>query len=178
MIKRLMSHLDQLTELNLVHKYYPMDPKTEDLISNGIDLKNGMVVLIAGPDVRVETSKSLSEPWVMDRALENNRWALISEIEFAGSTVSFVATYEDGTKRKRSSSVFYAWLVKLDSLPSEKVEGVPIESESEKELRTRIYLLVKRAMHDQDVATYRRETSGMNMVADQTTDEIMKLVLK
>lgn len=104
----------------IVGKYDVMDPATEDLLSSGHDLRNGMIVLIG----------EMPERWsVVGEPDENqayyimlmNRWALISEVHHRstpnGHKVVFVATYKDGTKIKRQHDINYSWLVKLDSMP-------------------------------------------------------------
>lgn len=165
--------------LNIFHKYYTMDPKTEGLLSSGRGFADGMIVLIASPDGRVDMSRNLSEPWMQDRALENNCWAKISEIKFVGSSVSFVATYEDGTMRKRSSHVDTAWLVKIDSLPKKEStigeEADRINNKSREELRLAIYRLVSSAMRKQGI-TYHGESATVSTVSGDVTDEIMKLL--
>jgi hypothetical protein len=46
-----------------------------------------------------------------------------------------------------------------------------------KEKRKKVMDLVARAMVKQDVATYRGDTSGMETVGIETTDEIMKIFI-
>jgi len=103
-----------------VSKFFQMDPKTEDLLSNGSMLKEGMVVMIEDDFGRVDVERDTKvERYDLARALENNRWCTVSEIETHSQNydiISFVATYEDGTKKKRTFNKSYAWYVKLDSI--------------------------------------------------------------
>lgn len=112
-----------------VSKYYEMDPETDDLLFDGTKLKNEMRVLIASPSLRHETVQRV----MTDRALYDlrgdNRWCFVSEIEVTPrqsyqneGTVSFVALYDDGTKRKRVFSLSHAWIVKKDSIPADLTE--------------------------------------------------------
>lgn len=110
-----------------VPRHYEMDPETEDLLSSGRKLWNGAVVLAEDPNSRASDLPNHREayPHEISNVREKNRWASISEIEFqmdkqtGKKIVLFVATYSDGTKRKRWTSANHAWLVKKDSIPKE-----------------------------------------------------------
>lgn len=108
--------------VNMVPKYYMMDPDTEKLLSNGTLLRNGMKVLTESPDFRVNIDKDL-QPWEMARALKRNRWAMISDIvwerKHGGDMVIFIATYEDGSQTKEEWSIDCAWLIKKSSIPDQ-----------------------------------------------------------
>lgn len=114
----------ELNISNYVSKFREMDPKTEDLIVDGCDLKNGMRVLVAGSMFREDTSWVDAPPsdYRLDRAKETNRWCTVSHLTYSGDIVSFVATYDDGTKRKRTYHCRHAWFVKLDSIPKTLAE--------------------------------------------------------
>ena len=107
--------------LRFVERYYQMNPATEDLIPNGSHLKNGMVVLPGNSNDRAKYPflDTIVEEWMMDRALQCNRWAKVSYVSVIGNSLTFIATYEDGTKRPISVDTNLAWLVKLNSFPSE-----------------------------------------------------------
>jgi hypothetical protein len=107
--------------VNVVPKYYQMDPETEDLLPNGSSLANGMKVLLADPDERGRPEKT--EDWELDRALERNRWCTITDLKIKGQLVIFVAVYADGTKRKRKSYLHHSWLVKIDSITDSMVKA-------------------------------------------------------
>jgi len=101
---------------DFVPKFYEMDPETEDLLPSGKHLANGMVVLLAEPDRRHSISGE-TQDWILDRLRGDNRWCRVSHLTIKGSTtVSFVGTYNDGTKRLREFSIDAPWLVKLDSV--------------------------------------------------------------
>lgn len=110
-----------------VCKHYEMDPETEDLLFDATQLANGLTVLIETPDLRVfpEHTDSLPE---RERALRWNRWMTISDltIDEVADEVLFIATYEDGTKKKITTSADYAWYVKKDSL--EAVEALRLNT--------------------------------------------------
>lgn len=115
-------------------KYYTMDPETEDLLSDGTLLKNGMVVLIENDENRTTIQAELGES-NSARAFRWNRWSTVSNVAVIDSYVSFIAVYTDGTKRKLAAGVDDAWYVKLDSIPSRKYsEGdTPCELSSRSE---------------------------------------------
>ena len=111
-----------------VDKFYQMDPQFEDLLPTGYELKDGMMVLIEESLIRETTQKygeAGYEMYQLDRLRENNRWCTVSHIDIdtyydegsKRSIVTFIATYPDGTKRKRRYSTSYAWIVKLDTIP-------------------------------------------------------------
>lgn len=106
----------------IVSKFYETDPQTDDLLPDGEHLKDGMVVLIESRMLReyVSNSDEVVRPYRQDRIKENNRWAAVSHLVYHGDIVSFIATYADGTKRKRTYACGYAWVVKLDSVPNDE----------------------------------------------------------
>lgn len=112
-----------------VPKYYVMDPETEELVFDAMDLRNGMVVLIADPDERTRPELGNDRDWEMDRLLERNRWCTVSKIDVSPETnsVYFLATYEDGTQRKRQYSITQAWLAKKDSVESSNRRSEKVE---------------------------------------------------
>lgn len=109
----------------MVKKYYQMNPETEELLANGAYLQDGMTVLIEDPNKRVDLryADKLSD-WEAERALVNNRWAVISNVglfrnDVNDLCVSFVATYEDSTQRHRKYHYSNPWLVKKGFVPDE-----------------------------------------------------------
>lgn len=107
-----------MNEQNLyVSRHYVMDPEHEDLLWSGADLRVGMVVLIEDELLRGDPGSS--DDYNKSRADEANRWCTVERIELSnsGQLVTFLATYGDGTKRKRAYAASYAWLVKLASMP-------------------------------------------------------------
>lgn len=116
----------------LVPQFFVMDPSTEDLLPNGDHLVDGMIVLIEDHMARsnlrrLENGNPITgemDSYEGNRALECNRWCTVTNLELhpyrgdMGRLVSFIAVYEDGTKRKRTYNRDYAWFVKLDSIPS------------------------------------------------------------
>ena len=101
-----------------VPKYYVMDPETEEVVFDGKSLADGMVILIADPNERARPEKDLDGDWGQDRLLERNRWCTVSKVvvEPGVNSLYFLATYEDGTQRKRSYSIQQSWIVKKDSI--------------------------------------------------------------
>lgn len=101
---------------SFVSKYYAMDPETDFMIPTSDLLQNGMRVLFAEPDQRVNTLSIASQVGLFNKAMERNRWCKVSNLKRSGDTFAFVATYDDGTQRKRSAHIGEPWLVKLDSV--------------------------------------------------------------
>jgi hypothetical protein len=106
-------------------KFYRMNPETEILVPDGHSIRPGMVVLIEDADSRVKIKDQMEE-WEEYRALAANRWCTVSDIAINGQFIVFTGTYEDGSQRRRSTSVESAWLVKkndvLDPLMSKKTD--------------------------------------------------------
>jgi hypothetical protein len=155
---------------HLIPKFYLMDHKTEDLCSNGRELANGMKVLTADTDSRQDLKK-LAQDWQLDRAFENNRWATITNLQILGNSISFVAVYEDGSKRVRTCSVNYAWFVKLDSVPD-----VVLAEEKEAQKYNSVLELVKGAMMEQEQAMVQRRKGSLMPFAEKTARHIMGLI--
>lgn len=99
-----------------VDKYYVMDPGIETILYDGTSLQDGMIVLIDRTESREELREKMT-PAQLDNARWNNRWAKIDRIEIRGENISFFATYEDHTVKKRVVNVHFPWLVRLDSIP-------------------------------------------------------------
>lgn len=148
-------------------KFYVMDPKTEDLLPNGKRLTNGMRVLAGSPDNRERIEKYETD-WVMDRLLEQNRWCTVSDLEVGDTIVSFVAVYEDGTKRLRVLGLYLPWLVKLDSIPEEA-----------RKYNT-VYESVKSALDKMsnyiEPTNYDSEELDIYALADKTTKRILGII--
>lgn len=121
-----MTDIDPELSIELVDQFYEMDPKTEDLLFDGTLLKDGMVVLIEAPQMRMPLQFEdgpLSRDQ-MDVARVTNRWCEIVRVEVEprapfqiSPTVSFVGKFGDGVRRKRNTPIDYAWIVKRYSNP-------------------------------------------------------------
>lgn len=124
-----------MNETIYVSKFYEMNPEDDELLPSGVDLRDGMIVLLEDTLVRGnwETGRELG-PYEIERVKECNRWCEVSHITIrrrfehdemgaviaeSSPLVSFVATYPDGTKKKRNYDAAYAWLVKRISIPTE-----------------------------------------------------------
>lgn len=87
---------------------FKMNPKTEDLLPSGEGLQNGMVVLVE--DMRFSR--------IGDTYDKDNNWCLVSDITRPyhqdTNIISFVATYQDGHKCKRTYNKSYGWYYKLN----------------------------------------------------------------
>ena len=104
-----------------VPQYYEMDPETEDVLANANMVLEDMVVLVEDPACRQEIHEGLQAHEV-SRARMWNRWSTVTFPEIRTSErgtdiFSFVAVYDDGTKRKISCGASVGWIVKLDSVP-------------------------------------------------------------
>lgn len=104
-------------------KYYEMNPNSDDMLPDGTYLRDNMIVLIEafsqrnyikvvpGPGYDKEPT-----PSQIFLARITNRWGSVSNLKVVGDQITFVATYEDGTKAKRKHSIHFAWLVKTHSI--------------------------------------------------------------
>jgi len=124
---------------NFIQKFYEMDPKTEELLFDATYLRNGMKVLIESPDLRANPRMGLAGS-ELDRARTANRWCTVSFLKVGGEFVDFIATYDDGIKRKRTYPVGCAWIVKKDSLQK------PIEEPDVENARKRLVHELLQAM--------------------------------
>lgn len=161
--------------VNMVPKYYLMDPDTEKLLPNGKALQDGMKVLIESANMRVDIDRDL-KPWEMDRALKRNRWAIISEVMQTtwdkNNAVVFVATYEDGTQSKEVWNDSYAWLVKKDTIPSGDQE--------EKREKVQLYLMATimdtmQMMMSEEMSEDEKNTQLTDIV-EKATDNILDIL--
>lgn len=124
-----------MQETMFVDQYYVMDPEFEDLLPGGMDLKEGMVVLIGDSTHRMDIPHAiLKGGWFLESARKDNRWCTVTNLEVethheydrrtgelvrSFPVVTFIGVYGDGTKYKRSFDMNIPWLVKKDSIPPE-----------------------------------------------------------
>jgi|SRR5215204_4998258 len=99
-----------------VDKYYEMNPGEEDLLPDGSFLVDGMRVLFGDPSLRIDVYEEMS-PKDLENARKFNRWCTISYIIQGREEVSFIARYDDGTKKKIMIGGIYPWFVKIDTIP-------------------------------------------------------------
>lgn len=124
-IIKLAQGCNEMTENQLseyVDRFYEMDPNTEDVLDNATLVVDGMKVLLENPVDRAEVPGPSATPDEISNARMWNRWATVTHSKISASPdgaveFSFVAVYEDGTKRKRFSRAKDAWLVKKDTIP-------------------------------------------------------------
>jgi hypothetical protein len=110
-----------------VGKYYMMQGSIEELLFDGHDLRNGMVVLTEDPMNRqnlanLDNPNSLSYNNAFGMALMYNRWCTVTQLrrgDLQNPKIQFVGVYADGSKRKWRVDQDDAWLVKRDSIPEE-----------------------------------------------------------
>lgn len=126
---------------SFTHKFYQMDPNTEDMIPNGRYLVKGMKVLTANPDNKIDLKKFINMSFdIDDRSMHvaqtSNRWCTVSNIGFIGDVVSFIGTYEDGTKMARQAYVIEPWYVKSETMPANILEKLNENSEQSNETMT------------------------------------------
>ncbi|WPJ30603.1 hypothetical protein [Streptomyces phage Psst4] len=154
-----------------VPKYYVMDPEIEEIVFDGKSLADGMVILIADPNERARPEKDLDGDWGQDRLLERNRWCTISKVtvEAEVNTLYFLATYEDGTQRKRSHSIQQSWIVKKDSV------AASLDVTTERYMN--VYNLVLDAMREsENSAAYPNHEYNATVIAEDTTKQILGLL--
>lgn len=105
-----------------VPKFYQMDPKHEDLLFDGTDLREGMIVLIEHPMYRADVDVELSGA-ELEQAMRFNRWAMITRLNITGNELTFVAEYADGSKKKISASAKESWLMMLPNEVEDRAVG-------------------------------------------------------
>jgi hypothetical protein len=149
---------------SFVPKYYVQDPEKEFLVTTGL-LQNGMEVLIAAQESRIDLDLIVHTPGLFNEALERNRWCKISHLKHIGGSFQFTATYEDGTQRQRAGYVTRGWLVKLSSV------------DVLKQTHDAVHELVSKAMYEQDEASCDNDgcISVSRDVAASTTDSILEI---
>ena len=96
-------------------KYYEMDPNTDDLLFDGTLLRNDMIVVVGDEQFRGDTTAEMT-PSNAERIKMFNRWCMVSNLVVGREQIAFIATYDDGTKRKIVCDVRWPWLVKLNSI--------------------------------------------------------------
>lgn len=99
-------------------KYYVANPETEKIVFDGMELQNGMEVLIEDPACRAKITPGLKDDEdEFDLALVMNRWCTVSDFRVIDETsIGFIATYPDETQRKRVVDFDEAWIVKKRSV--------------------------------------------------------------
>jgi hypothetical protein len=105
-----------------VEKYYQMDPAEEDLLFDGTELRDGMIVLIEDDRYREGGTADRHEKLrgeSLKQLNKYNRWAMVEHLRLVGNVVEFIGVFEDGRKAKFSHEAEVAWYVKNHSIPGE-----------------------------------------------------------
>lgn len=93
-------------------KYFVMNPETDDLLPSGFSLELGMRVLIEENGYRQDLEYDLTPKYeeLRDRY---NRWCTVfTDPEFFLEHTTFIARYDDGTKKQLRVPTRHAWYVK------------------------------------------------------------------
>lgn len=98
-----------------IDRFYKMDPSSEDLLFDGTCLRDGMTVAVGDSSLRLEISDDM-DAYAKDQGEILNSWYTISYTRTSGRYVTFMATYENGYKRKVTYPIQHPWLVKLISI--------------------------------------------------------------
>jgi hypothetical protein len=106
-----------MTENNFEPKYRTMNPELEDLLKSGLDLREGMMVLIDSPELRYPDLSDAEA--VLDYTRKFAKWCEVTQLSWNDGLVEFIGLYGDMTKRLISVSVTHAWFVMKDSIPAE-----------------------------------------------------------
>lgn len=115
---------------DFVEKYFVMDPATDDLIFDGTKLRNDMVVLIERDEFRYPLKDRVEGRLDdNDRAqmLRYQRWAVVSDVVINMQNVTFIATYNDGSKRKINVATEHAWYVKKETMQDDDPSASSID---------------------------------------------------
>lgn len=100
----------------IVGKYETVDIETEEILFDGYELRNGMIVIIEDVDLRWDVLDNPDDRH-MYYTMVMNRWCRISNVCVRNTKVEFLATYEDDFAVKRVTDVSKAWIVKKESIP-------------------------------------------------------------
>jgi hypothetical protein len=156
----------------MVPKYFVMNPETDDLLPDGLHLRDGMKVLIENPGIRFEVV-GWERGEKMDHLLKWNRWCTVSHVatypNSNGDYIHFVGTYDDGTKRRLAALHSEAWYVKKDSIPDPVVD-----EEAEDKLYEKINFLLKDLIADASHVTKKdNPVKFLTELVTKATIEIM-----
>lgn len=104
---------------DMFHQFYIMNPTNEDLLYDGSEIVDEMMILVAEPERRVNLVDVLSAEQFYN-AQKWNRWFRVNRLErkqtINGTFLSFLATYSDGSKIKFTMIPnHYSWLVLRES---------------------------------------------------------------
>jgi hypothetical protein len=100
---------------------YDMNPATDDLLFDGTELRDGMVVIPESKYLR-ERSGSRGNQWCRATRVTMRQ----SEIKGAPvEFVEFIGVYADGFKAKLSMGTVNSWIVKKDSIPDAGAATTP-----------------------------------------------------
>lgn len=157
--------LARIMQSVIVPQEYMQNLEEDNYLSNGRHLKNGMVVLIAEGNMRRDIDLGTASSFMLGEVLKKNRWCTISEVSFTQLFVSFVGTYDDGLKIKWDGySQNHPWLIKKDSVAKE------IKNTAK---RARVTEVMKRAMLEQDTATYLERPDMVKETLRASVERIM-----
>ena len=148
-----------------VERFYVMNPETEDVITKGLELKNGMVVLRENGSLRANLAE-LDLDWMRDRALTRNRWCTVTNVHYVQDlkVVQFTGIYEDGTRRVRNSKLTDSWLVKKSSVDFAKEKYAVVHD------------MLLAIIQAQDEATMHGDGSGeIVLMVEQAARKIAKI---
>jgi hypothetical protein len=110
-----MSRTRVIDGVEFVEQHYEIDPKTEQRLASGLQLRDGMMVVIDSASRRANLDLILGDSSEYSVAMWTNRWAKISNVEFQHNYVFFNATYADGSYTAKRFHTKYSWIVKKDS---------------------------------------------------------------
>lgn len=110
-------------------KYYQMDPRVEDYLFDGTELREGMVVLVDSVNLRVDVYDILDSDEV-ERAYRYNRYFKVSRLTVSDDDdmITCLAEYGDGSKKKLCVRKDTPWLV-LREDPNVREVSVPVEED-------------------------------------------------
>jgi len=107
--------LKEVMMITFLDRFFRMNPKTDDLLFDGTYLRDGMTVLVGDASQRMEITDDM-DVYHRDQAELTNAWYTITHVMTNQKYVTFLATYEDGSKRKVTFPLGVPWLVRLNTL--------------------------------------------------------------
>lgn len=110
-----------------VDRFYIMNPETDELLIDGNELNNDMVVLIECNWMRPSLNHANRCDVGYWSARKYNRWCTVTQLRYVDletpdPIVVFIGVYSDGSKAKFEIPIDFAWYVRLNSMPTDLVK--------------------------------------------------------
>lgn len=116
-----MKRMRIIDGIEFAEKDYEIDPRIEQRLSSGRQLRDGMMVLIDSPWHRADLNAIDDDVSEYNVAMWNNRWAEASDVKIEKDRVFFTANYLDGSFTRKHHMIKLPWLVKKENFVEENL---------------------------------------------------------